>query len=245
MWCNSGFPVIAEIITKYTGLFTQRNSTCCTNEVIPLSCDIFTPLMKKVRDFVLLQEPSCTWRRHSASINAASQNEVIHLWCNSRLSSHWRIMEQDYSSTGTDVSIQMKWVLCDVIYLHRWWKRSEISTCCRKDPILIHQAWLLLAKMKWLICDVIPDSHLIGGRWNRTSNPRERIFPSKLRTVATHRNWFWWKKEEILSSCKNASIIYVFDKGIHQTQILLAKMKWLICDVIPDSHLIGGMTEQD
>ena len=62
----------------------------------PLSCDIFTPLMKKVRDFVLLQEPSCTWWRHSASINAASQNEVIHLWCNSRLSSHWRITEQDY-----------------------------------------------------------------------------------------------------------------------------------------------------
>ena len=201
--------------------------------------------MKKVRDFVLLQEPLCTWRRHSASINAASQNEVIHLWCNSRLSSHWRTMEQDYSSMGTHVSIQMKWFLCHVIYLHHWWKRWEIFSCCRKDPVLIHETWLLLAKMKWLICDVIPDSHLIGGRRNRTSNPQEWIFPSKFTTVPTHRNWFWCKKEEILSSCKNASIIYIFDKGIHQTRLPLTKMKWLICDVIPHSHLIGGITEQD
>ena len=155
---------------------------------------------------------------------------------------------QDYSHNATVPAVQMKWFLCHVISLHRWWKRWEILCCCRNHSVLdggIQQASMLLAKMKWLICDVIPDYHIIGGRWNRTNNPWERIFPSKFRTVATHRNWFWWKKEEILSSCKNASIIYVFDKGIHQTQLLLAKMKSLICDVIPDSHIIGGMTEQD
>ena len=36
---------------------------------------------------------------------------------------------------------------------------------------------------------------------------------------------------------------HVFHGGIHQTRLLLAKMKWFICDVIPDSHPIGGMTE--
>ena len=34
------------------------------------------------------------------------------------------------------------------------------------------------SQIKWFICDVIPDYHVIGGRRNRTSNPRERIFPS-------------------------------------------------------------------
>ena len=35
------------------------------------------------------------------------------------------------------------------------------------------------SQMKWFICDVIPDSHIIGRRRNRTSNPQELIFPSK------------------------------------------------------------------
>ena len=43
----------------------------------------------------------------------------------------------------------------------------------------------------------------------------------------------------MLSSCKNYSILYVFDKGIHKRRLLLAKINSLICDVIPDSHLIG------
>ena len=33
MWCNWGFPVIAEIMTKHTGLFTQRN---CSRGVLIL-----------------------------------------------------------------------------------------------------------------------------------------------------------------------------------------------------------------
>ena len=41
------------------------------------------------------------------------------------------------------------------------------------------KAQLLLAKIKSLICDVFPDSHLIGGRQNRTINPQELISPLK------------------------------------------------------------------
>ena len=38
---------------------------------------------------------------------------------------------------------------------------------------------LLLGKIKLFICDVIPDYHLITGRWNMNINPQERMFPPK------------------------------------------------------------------
>ena len=102
-------------------------------------------------------------------------------WCHSRVSYQCRKTEEDYLSTGMDISIKMKWVLCLVISLHRWWKRWEILSSCRSDPVFdggIHKP-LLLSKMKWFFCDVIPHSHLIGGRRNRTINPQERIIPLK------------------------------------------------------------------
>ena len=79
---------------------------------------------------------------------------------------------------------------------------------------------LLLAKIKSLICDVVTDYHLIARKLNRTSYPQERIFPLKFTRVLTHRNCFWWKKQEILSSCNNDSIIY---RCINEPEMLIIK----------------------
>ena len=46
----------------------------------------------------------------------------------------------------------------------------------------------------------------------------------------------WWKRWEIYSFCRKDTVI---DRGIHQTRLLLATIKWLICDVIADCHLLG------
>ena len=87
---------------------------------------------------------------------------------------------QDYSHNGTTPAVQMKWVLCHVIYLNSWLQREEILCCGRKDQVLeggIRQTSLLLANIKCFICDVITNCLLIGWRRNRTMNPRELIFP--------------------------------------------------------------------
>ena len=81
---------------------------------------------------------------------------------------------QDSSPGKSPPAVQLKWFLCDVISLHRWWKRQEILTSCRSNPVFdrgIHQAWLLLGKIKLFICDVIPDYHVITGRRNMKINP--------------------------------------------------------------------------
>ena len=98
------FQIIISLGEHRTGLFIHSNGCFHPNEVIPLWCDIFTSLMKKVRDYFLLQEGS---RTYSPNVTLASQNEVIHLWCNSRLSFHWRQTKQDYLSTGMDLSIKI------------------------------------------------------------------------------------------------------------------------------------------
>ena len=88
---------------------------------------------------------------------------------------------QDYSHNATPPAFQMKWFLCHVISLHCWWKRWEILSCCRSDPVFyggIHKVRLLRSKIKWLICHVIRDYHLIGGRQNRTIHPRQWMFLS-------------------------------------------------------------------
>ena len=125
----------------------------------------------------------------------------------------------------------MKWVLCDVIFLHRWWERSKILSCSRKDRVLIHQSMTVLDKIKSLICDVVTYYHVIARKRNRTIYPQERIFPSKFTRVLTHRNFFWWKKQEILSSCKKNSIIYI---SIHEAKLMIIKINCFICDVIQD-----------
>ena len=38
-------------------------------------------------------------------------------------------------------------------------------------------------------------------------------------------------------------VITYLMEAFTKTGLLLAKMKWFICDVIPDSHPIGAMTE--
>ena len=60
----------------------------------------------------------------------------------------------------------------------------------------------------WSVCDVVTDYHLIARKRNRTSYPQERIFALKFTTVLTHRKCFSWKKQEILCSYNNDSIIY-------------------------------------
>ena len=96
---------------------------------------------------------------------------------------------------------------------------------------LFTKAQLLLAKIKSLICDVVTDYHVIGRKRNRTSYPQEPIFPSKFTRVLTHRNFFWWKKQEILSSCKKNSIIYII---IHEAKLMIIKINCFIFDVIQD-----------
>ena len=100
------FQILISLEEDGTGLVIHRNWYFHRNELSPLWCDLFTSLMRKVRDLFFLQEGSRSWRSYSPSATAASQ-------------------------------------------------------------------------IKWLICDVITDSHLIVGTRNRTSNPQERIFPSK------------------------------------------------------------------
>ena len=121
-----------------------------------------------------------------------------------------------------DRSIKMKWFLCNVIFLHRWWERWEIWCFCSNHPLLDGgiKARLLLAKIKSLICDVVTDYHLIPRKRNRTSYPQERIFALKFTRVLTHRKCFSWKKQDILSSCNNDSIIYRF---INEAELMIIK----------------------
>ena len=59
---------------------------------------------------------------------------------------------QDSSPGETPPTVQMKWLFCDVISLNSWWKRQEIYSSCRKDPVLdggIHQTQLLLGNNLW------------------------------------------------------------------------------------------------
>ena len=104
---------------------------------------------------------------------ATSQNEVIYLWCNYRFSSHW-------TKDGTGPLMHSKGSLlrneviplaCD-IFTSLMRKVTDLFLLQEESPIwrVTHQTRLLLAKMKWFICDVIPDSHLIALIWNRSSN---------------------------------------------------------------------------
>ena len=122
LWCNSRFSS-HFLQQKQKWLLIHGNGSFLPNEVIPVSCDIFTSLMKNMRDLIFLQEES---RTYSLNATATSQKEVINLWCDSRLSSHWRKMEHAYYSTGTDLSMEMKWVICHDIYLHRGWQTFSI-----------------------------------------------------------------------------------------------------------------------
>ena len=128
------FVSLQEIITKYTGLFTQRNHSCCTNEVSGLWCHIFTLVMRKVRDLIFLRQESCIQQRYSPNVTAARQNEVVPLWCSvfvllikkardyillQDLSRTW----QRYSPNVTPASQH------EVIHL---WCHSIFSSHCRK-----------------------------------------------------------------------------------------------------------------
>ena len=124
MWCNSGFNVIAGNITQYTGLLTQRNNSCCTNDVSALWCDIFTSVMRKVRDLIMLQEGFPTWRTYQ-SATAARQNEVVPLWCRvfTLLIKKVKIYSFCRNDPVLDGGIHqtslllanMNWFICDVI----------------------------------------------------------------------------------------------------------------------------------
>ena len=148
---------------------------------------------------------------------------------------------QDSSLGKSAPAVQMKWFLCDVIYVHCWWKRWEILSSCRSDPVFdgsIHQTPLLLAKIKWIICDVIPDSHLIRGKQNRTNNPQERIFSSKW----IHSSVMWYlyiADEKGERFCLVPRVIQYLTDSFTKARLVLAIIKSLICDVVTDYHLIG------
>ena len=92
LWCNSRLSS-HFLQQNRTWLLIYRNGSFLGNEVIALWCDIFTSVMRKVRNFIFLLEESPTY---SPNVTAASQKEVIHLWCNFTLSYHWKKTEQDY-----------------------------------------------------------------------------------------------------------------------------------------------------
>ena len=91
--------------------------------------------------------------------------------------------------------------------------------------------------MEWFICDVIRDYHLIARRWNRTINPQERIFPSKWIDSSVMSYLYIADKKGERFNLLPARIPFLTE--VFTKQLLLAKMKWFICDVIPDCHLIG------
>ena len=97
------------------------------------------------------------------------------------------------------------------------------------------------SQTNWLICNVIANFCSLQELSNNVQDSSLAENPP-----AVQIKWFlchliflhcWWEMWENLSCCRSDP---VFDGGIHQTRLPLAKMKWLICHVIPDSHLIAG-----
>ena len=74
--------------------------------------------------------------------------------------------------------------------------------------------------MKSLICDVIPDCDVLVGRQNRTINPQELIFPSKL-SQSSLMGYIYIADEK---GKRFIPIVGRIDGGIHQTRLLLAKI---------------------
>ena len=100
---------------------------------------------------------------------------------------------------------------------------------------------MLLVKMKSLICDVVTDSHLIGGTSNRTINPQERIFPWKWSDSSVMLYLYIADKKGERFNHVAGMITYLTE--VLTKRVVLAKMKSLICDVIPDYHLCSFPSE--
>ena len=71
----------------------------------------------------------------------------------------------------------------------------------------------------------------------RTINPRERIFPSKWIDSSVMSYLYTADKKGETFNVLPARILFLTE--VFTKPLLLAKMKWFICDVIPDCHLIG------
>ena len=100
------------------------------------------------------------------------------------------------------------------------------------------KAWLLLARIKWFIFDVIPHFHLITRKRNRIIKPQELILPSKLSEFSVM--WYVYIADEKVETFNPvAGTIPYLTEALTKARLLLAKMNWLICDVIADCHLIG------
>ena len=116
---------------------------------------------------------------------------------------------------------------------------------------------MLLAKMKWFICDVIPNYHLIGGKWNRTINPRKMTFASRCHTTAPvpdkifyivyyliHGHWFSFKMHKYifrrLSFLPHAILsIECLQNSSFFIQIVLNGFRYLFCHCYYDCLLVG------
>ena len=203
--------LMCDVILIFCSLQQLSNNVedCSPSEIHPtVQINIFSwdVISLKSWDFVFLQEWSGIWQRYSPNVTTASQNEVIHLWCDSRFSSDWRKTEHDY---------KMKWFFCVMWYVYivdekgerfnpihttqlhllSKWSDSSVMSFLYIGVRLIRKVRYLfllqegspiwrgysangtaVSKIKWFICDVITDSHLIAGRWNRTINPRKLIY---------------------------------------------------------------------
>ena len=102
-----------------------------------------------------------------------------------------------------------------------WSPRGGARPWC---PPWIRQ-WLL-AKIKWFISDVIPDSHLIRGKGNRTNNSQEWIFPSKL-SESCVMSYIYIADNKGERFCLVAGVIQYFTGAFTKARLLLAKLSHL------------------
>ena len=150
--------------------------------------------------------------------------------------------------TNWSISIKINLVICDVLSLHWWWERWVDLIFFQEQSIYLTEVftkcWLLLAKMKPLICDVIPHSHLIAARRNNVKG------------LLIHGNWYLDANWMIPVSCDlftslmakgdrfnpvAASHPRIWQRYSPKSECCWANIKWFICDVIPDSHIIGAI----
>ena len=95
--------------------------------------------------------------------------------------------------------------------------------------------------MKSLICYVVTYYHLIGRTSNRTINPQEQIFPWKWSDSSVMLYLYIAHKKGERFNHVAGMITYFME--VFTKRLLLAKMKSLIFDVIPDYHLCSFPSE--
>ena len=113
--------------------------------MISLWCNIFTLLMRKVRDLILLHQSSPIWPRYWQSATAASQNWVINLWLliHRHVSFHQTQVSPLWCDFFTSVMIKL-WDLFSLQEQCHTWRRYS------PNVKLFSSVCFIALTMKWL-----------------------------------------------------------------------------------------------